>query len=59
MIGKCRSTHRAAAFFGGMLPNELTLLKRTNFKVRYFHSTACPEMPKEDEAEGMCRELLV
>ena len=42
-----------------MLPNELTLLKRTNFEMGYFYLTACPEMPKEDEAEGVCRELLV
>lgn len=58
VIGTCRSTYSAAAGSFGMLPNELTLLKRTNFEMRYFHSTACPEMPKEDEAEGMCRELL-
>jgi hypothetical protein len=59
VVGTCRSTFSAAAGYFGMLPNEFTLLKRTNFEMRYFHSTDCPEMPKEDEAEGMCRELLV
>jgi len=59
VVGTCRSTFSAAAGYFGMLPNEFTLLKRTNFEMRYFHSTDCPRMPKEDEAEIMCRELLV
>lgn len=57
LVGTCYSTFSRSAKYFGMLPEELVILKRTNFERRYWGTNNCPEMP--EEPEQMCWKLMM